>query len=104
MMETSGDDKQEEDIMVQLMFGTLCPPEDSSDGLPEAPIVGNRRRHHGAVDVWDALPAGRLVRRLARSANCWRQPRQGQAGRSIADNTTMDGVMTTATTEQVIPR
>jgi len=30
MTETSRDDKHAEDVMVQLMFGMLCPPDDEA--------------------------------------------------------------------------
>ena len=48
MTETSRDDEHSKDVMVQLMFGMLCPTEDEARMWgchcpPEAPIVRDNR-------------------------------------------------------------
>jgi hypothetical protein len=68
MTETSGEDEHEEDIMVQLMFGTLCLPEDLFDGSPEVPIVGdNRSKGRQADPSWTKQPRTGWGRRQQRN-------------------------------------
>ena len=74
-----------------------------------------QQRRHGAVDVWDALPAGRRgspvgSSLLSSSDGLPEAPivsnnrGKGRWGGSILDETTMDRARTTATTEQGIHR
>jgi hypothetical protein len=71
MTETIRDNEHDEDVMVQLMFGMLCPPEDEArprSRRSEAPIVDDKRG-------------------------------KGRRGGSVADDkTTTDGATTTTTT------
>ena len=70
---------------------------------------------HGAVDVWDALPAGRRGSPVESSLLSWSDglPKgpivgnnrgKGRRGEFFTDETTTDRVRTTATTEQGIHR
>ena len=60
MTETSSDNEHDKDVMVLLMFETICLPEDeAARGV--------------VVDV--------IFRWLARRADCRRQLRKGQAGK-----------------------
>ena len=69
MTETSRDNEHDKNVMVQLMFGTLCPPED------------------------EACPRGRRCRRrsaASQSANCQQQPRHRAGGVDPSDKTRTD--------------
>jgi len=86
MMETSRADEHDDNVMVQLMFGTLCPMED------KPPPQGRHCCHRPT-----ARPKGQsLIVGNNRS--------KGRRGGSVAGGTTTDRARMTAMMEQGIHR